>query len=59
MVRVYTFRGSTPGVTDENQTFKRDLGYRVGYLSVIASGLFLQIKAREEFTGSSHRQICV
>jgi hypothetical protein len=28
-------------MTDENQTLVMDLGYRLGYLSVIASGLFL------------------
>jgi hypothetical protein len=28
-------------VTDENHTFEMDLGYRFGYLSVTASGLFM------------------
>jgi hypothetical protein len=36
-----------------------DLRYRIYYLSVIASGLFLKIKAREEITSSTRRQLCV
>jgi hypothetical protein len=46
-------------VIDENRTLVTDLGYCLGYVSVIASGLFFEIKAHEETTGSTRRQLCV
>jgi hypothetical protein len=46
-------------VTDGNQTLVTDLGYCLGYLSVVASGLLLKIKARKEITRCTCRQLCV